>query len=70
MHFLQYLILEEIVREINFCERIVLGRLTINILVYVDDIALLGKNKDENTILLIKAVEKVGCRINEDKWST
>lgn len=40
------LALEKIVREINLCEEVELGQSKINILRYIDDISLLGKNKE------------------------
>lgn len=38
--------LEKIVREINLSEGFELGQSKMNILAYVDDIALLGKDKE------------------------
>jgi len=40
------LVLEKIVRETNLCEVVKLGRSTINILAYVDDISLLGRSRE------------------------
>lgn len=57
-----YLVLEKIVREINLCEGVELGRLTINILAYADVISLLGKSREMIIKMgksFIKAAEKV-----------
>jgi len=64
------LVLEKIVREINLSEGVELGQSTINMLVYADDISLLGKSRELIIKMgksLIKAAEKVGLRINEEK---
>jgi hypothetical protein len=64
------LVLEKIVRETNLCEGVELGRSTINILAYADDIALLERSREMIIKMgksLIKAAEKVGLRINEEK---
>ncbi|VVC30294.1 eIF3G, RNA recognition motif,RNA recognition motif domain,Eukaryotic translation initiation factor 3 [Cinara cedri] len=59
------LVLGKIVREINLCEGVELGRSTINILVYADDISLLGRSRDDN-----KNVGEMGIRYknNSLKW--
>jgi hypothetical protein len=64
------LVLEKIIRETNLCEGVELGRSTINILAYVDDIALLGRSKEMIIKMgksFIKVAEKVELRINEEK---
>jgi hypothetical protein len=68
-------VLEKIVRETNLCEGVELGRSTINILSYADDIALLGRSREMIIKMVrlwykgygIKVAEKVGLRINEEK---
>ncbi|VVC38751.1 Reverse transcriptase domain [Cinara cedri] len=64
------LVLEKIVREINLCEGVELGRSTINILAYADDISLMGRSREMIIKMgksFIKAAEKVGLRVNEEK---
>ncbi|VVC32422.1 Reverse transcriptase domain [Cinara cedri] len=64
------LVLEKIVREINLCEGVELGQSTINILAYADDISLMRRSREMIIKMgksLIKAAEKVGLRINEEK---
>ncbi|KAL4084186.1 hypothetical protein QTP88_028016 [Uroleucon formosanum] len=64
------LVLEKIVREMNVSEGIALGQITIGLLAYADDIALLGDDIETTKRLgkkLIKAAEKVGLTVNDDK---
>jgi len=64
------LVLENIVREINVSEGIELGEVKIGLIAYADDIALLGDNIEMIKSLgkkLIKAAEKVGLTVNDDK---
>lgn len=65
------LVLEKIIREINLCEGVELGRSTINILAYVDDIALLGKNI-EMIMQMGKSIiaAKIKLKLNKEKQST
>lgn len=67
------LVLEKIVRENNLCEGVELSHTKINILAYVEDIALLGNNKEVIIQIgksLIKTAKKVRLKVNEDKRST
>lgn len=62
--------MEKILREINLCEGIDLGWLTINILANANNIALLRMNKQiviQMGNSLIKAVDKIVLKINEEK---
>ncbi|KAL4153967.1 hypothetical protein QTP88_001800 [Uroleucon formosanum] len=64
------LVQEKIVREMNVSEGIALGQITIGFLAYADDIALLGDDIETINRLgkkLIKAAEKVGLTVNDDK---
>jgi len=64
------LVLEKIVREMNVSEGIELGQIKIGLLAYADDIALLGDDIEMIKSLgkkLIKAAEKVGLTVNDDK---
>ncbi|KAE9525900.1 hypothetical protein AGLY_013949 [Aphis glycines] len=63
------LVLKKIVRKINLCEGAELGRLTINILAYRDDISLLERNREMIIKMgksLIKTAEKLRLGINEE----
>jgi hypothetical protein len=64
------LILEKVIRETNCNNGIVLGNSNINILVYVDNIAILGDT--EKTVKqvcrkLITMASKIGLEINDEK---
>lgn len=62
--------MEKIVREMNVSEGTAVGQITIGLLAYADEIALLGDDIETIKRLgkkLIKAAEKVGLTVNDDK---
>jgi len=64
------LVMEKIVREMNVSEGTAVGQITIGLLAYADEIALLGDDIETIKRLgkkLIKAAEKVGLTVNDDK---
>jgi len=64
------LVLEKIVREMNISEGITLGQSKIGLLVYADDIAIIGDNIEimkTHCKKLMDAASKVGLMINDEK---
>lgn len=62
--------LERVIREINILEGVILGQITIGLLAYAGDIALLGEDLDMINRLgskLIITVKKLSLTVNENK---